>query len=291
MCWIDQLPFRLGTTSYIIPDDILPNVRWLAGQVQDIELVLFELDDGSSNLPALQVIDELFILAQINDLSFTVHLPLDLRLGAEGEPQHVSLQKAQKVIARTLPLQPKAYVLHLDGKEVRAGVSDEELRHWQMQSVQTLEIVASWVGGAERLAVENLEGYPLDFLDEVLEQTSVSCCVDIGHLWLDNHDPLPFLNHWLNRTTVVHLHGQAERDHRSLSFIPPHKLDEVLELLCKAEYRGVVTVEVFTQEDFHLSMEALQASFERLRTGGRITGAEHGRKADLDSGWGAQWKK
>ena len=43
--WIDELPFRLGTTSYIIPDDILPNVRYLAGKVKDIELVLFDIDE------------------------------------------------------------------------------------------------------------------------------------------------------------------------------------------------------------------------------------------------------
>jgi hypothetical protein len=29
-------PFRLGTTSYIIPADILPNAQYLADKVQDI---------------------------------------------------------------------------------------------------------------------------------------------------------------------------------------------------------------------------------------------------------------
>ncbi len=29
-------------TSYIVPADILPNLRYLAGKVQDVELVLFE---------------------------------------------------------------------------------------------------------------------------------------------------------------------------------------------------------------------------------------------------------
>ena len=56
-------PFRLGTTSYIIPDDILPNARYLAGKVRDIELILFEVDDGPNNLPAPEVIDELSQIA------------------------------------------------------------------------------------------------------------------------------------------------------------------------------------------------------------------------------------
>ena len=54
-----NFPFRLGTTSYIIPDDILPNARYLAGKVRDIELILFEVDDGPNNLPTPEVIDEL----------------------------------------------------------------------------------------------------------------------------------------------------------------------------------------------------------------------------------------
>ena len=30
--------FRIGTTSYIIEDDLLSNTRWLANKVDDIEL-------------------------------------------------------------------------------------------------------------------------------------------------------------------------------------------------------------------------------------------------------------
>ena len=111
--------FRLGTTSYIIPADILPNVQFLAGKVQDVELVLFEVDDGTNNLPDPQTIQTLFELSQQQDLSYTVHLPLDLRLGSDGDEQHVSLIKAKRVIDCTRSLKPWAYVLHLDGREVR----------------------------------------------------------------------------------------------------------------------------------------------------------------------------
>ena len=82
-----MLPFRIGATSYIIPDDILPNARYLAalGEVQDIELVLFEVDDGPNNLPSPETVAELAALAGAHGLTFTVHLPLDLRLGASGD--------------------------------------------------------------------------------------------------------------------------------------------------------------------------------------------------------------
>lgn len=42
---------QIGTTSYIYPDDIIPNVRKLVNLVDDIELVLFEGKDYS-NLPS-----------------------------------------------------------------------------------------------------------------------------------------------------------------------------------------------------------------------------------------------
>jgi len=46
----NRFPFRLGTTSYILPADLLMNVEFLADRVDDIELVLFESDD-MTNLP------------------------------------------------------------------------------------------------------------------------------------------------------------------------------------------------------------------------------------------------
>ncbi len=265
-----MFPFRLGTTSYILPDDILPNVRFLAGKVQDIELVLFEVDDGPNNLPSSEVVAELAALAEAHGLSFTVHLPLDLRLGAGGDEEHVSLVKAKKVIDCTRPLNPWAYVLHLDGKDalpspVGAFPAGVGVRRWQDQSVRALEIVADWAGGPERLAVENLERYPLDFILPIVERVPVSRCVDIGHLWLDGHDPLPYLRAALPRTRVIHIHGIAERDHKSLAHAPPEKLNPVIETLLREHYSGVLTLEVFGEDDFYSSKTALEKAFRELK--------------------------
>jgi sugar phosphate isomerase/epimerase len=147
-------PFRLGTTSYIIPDDILPNARYLAGKVRDIELILFEVDDGPNNLPSPEVIEELSQIASQNDMTVTVHLPLDLKLGDDGSTQDQSLIKAKRVIECTHGLNPWAYVLHLDGKAVRTSTDKGLIKQWQDNSVRALEIVSEWVGGAEKLAVE-----------------------------------------------------------------------------------------------------------------------------------------
>jgi sugar phosphate isomerase/epimerase len=251
-------PFRLGTTSYIIPADILPNAHYLAGKVRDIELILFEVDDGPNNLPAPEVIDELSQIASQHDLTFTVHLPLDLKLGDDGSAQDQSLVKAKRVIDCTRGLNPWAYVLHLDGKAVRTSTDTEVIRQWQDNSVRALEIVSEWVGGADKLAVENLETYPLDFIQPVLDRIPVSRCVDIGHLWLDGHDPIPYLQAALPRARVIHIHGLAERDHRSLAFMPQEKVRAVWDELIRAKYAGVLTLEIFSEDDFISSMEVIE---------------------------------
>src|SRR5512139_2373484 len=96
-------PFRVGSTSYVYPADILPNVEKLAeaGDVDDVELVLFEVDDGPNNLPGPDVVRRLADIAAENGLTYTVHLPLDLRLAADGSEQHASLVKAGRVIRAT----------------------------------------------------------------------------------------------------------------------------------------------------------------------------------------------
>lgn len=251
-------PFRLGTTSYIIPDDILPNARYLAGKVQDIELILFEVDDGPNNLPSTEVIDELSLIAQQHDLTYTVHLPLDLKLGDDNSKQDQSLVKAKRVIDCTRGLDPWAYVLHLDGRSIRTSTNAELIKRWQDQSVRALEIVSEWTGSANKLAVENLETYPLDFIQPVLDRIPVSRCVDIGHLWLDGHDPIPYLQAAMLRTRVIHMHGIAERDHRSLAFMPQEKVREVWKELIRANYEGVLTLEIFSEEDFISSLDVIE---------------------------------
>jgi sugar phosphate isomerase/epimerase len=253
-----DFPFRLGTTSYIIPADILLNAHYLAGKVRDIELILFEVDNGPNNLPSDEVIGKLSQIAGKFDLTYTVHLPLDLKLGDDGSEQDQSLVKARRVIECTRGLESWAYVLHLDGKSVRTSTDAERIRRWQDQSVRALEIVSMWAGGPEKLAVENLETYPLDFIQPVLDRIPVNRCVDIGHLWLDGHDPIPYLQAALPRTRVIHMHGIAERDHRSLAFMPQENIQAVWDELLRSNYQGVLTLEIFSEEDLNSSLKVIE---------------------------------
>jgi len=247
---------RLGTTSYIYPADILPNARLLADQVDDIELVLFEVDDGFNNLPNQETVAELRRIALAHELTYTVHLPVDLRLAARDNTGSVA--KALQVIDSTAALEPYAYVIHLEG-EAQGTV---DLHDEFTNAIRALDALAAGCGSPEMLSVENLESQPPELLDAVLGATPVSCCLDVGHLWKRGEDPMPHLHRWLPRTRVIHIHGVGSRDHQRLSLIAEERLDDVTRVLAE-RFSGVVTLEVFSESDFLDSADAFKRSVTR----------------------------
>ncbi len=256
---------RLGTTSYIYPSDILSNVRRLAGRVQDVELVIFEVDDSGADLPDEASVVELRAIASDNAMTYTVHLPLNLRL-ASGSP---AMTTASRVIGSTAGLSPLGLVVHLEGEDPMGSESRDA---WVENALRSLEALTSQVDRASRICVENLETYPPEVIETVLERTAVSCCIDVGHLWKQGLDPLPFLDAWLHRTRIVHLHGVTHRDHKSLSVVPPEDLDPVVDLLAR-RFEGVVTLEVFNERDLLGSLEAFRGSLERVTGKSGLKGA------------------
>ncbi|MBN1813581.1 MAG: sugar phosphate isomerase/epimerase [Anaerolineae bacterium] len=259
-----RFPFRLGSTSYVYSADVVPNVQRLAPLVDDVELVLFEVDDGQNNLPSPDVIDALNELAGEHDLTFTVHLPLDLRLASGNSSP--ALEKACRVIQCARPLSPWAYVVHLDGREIVPAAGPAVLTRWRDQAARSLELLGQEVDGLHLLAIENLESYdPAAFLP-LLDRLPVSLCLDVGHFLKRSSDPLPYLQTYLERTRVVHLHGcQDGRDHRGLDLLPDGLLTNLLDRLMSFDYRGVLTLEVFTPRHFFPGRELILALMEEHR--------------------------
>lgn len=240
------MKFRLGSTSYVYPAGLLANVRRLAGLVGDVELVLFEVE-GASNLPDGETVAGLREVARRHGTTYTVHLPTDLQLGAEGEAWASSVEKARRFVRATRPLNPWAYIVHLNADGA------EDSGRWGRRSLEALAALAEEAGEPDLLAVENLENCPLERIVPILEQAPVRLCLDVGHLWLAGTDPLPALKAHLERTRVVHLHGVNRQDHGSLAWVPVDSLRAVLKELVRRGYEGVVTLEVFSAADFFSS--------------------------------------
>ncbi len=241
---------RLGSTSYVYPADLVTNARQLAGRVQDIEIVLFDLPTGESNFPTPATVRALAAIAQEHGMTYTVHLPLDLYW--QADTRHPALEVAERVIALTLPLSPFAYVFHIETRVPGAPA-------WRDAGHRAIEHLVSLVPTPELLCLENLESYAPDLLEPFFAAHPIKRTLDIGHLWKAGLHPFPYIATWLPHTRVVHLHGVADHagkrtDHLSLAVLPPHDLARVMHTL--HAFEGVLTLEVF-EDDFWTSLTAL----------------------------------
>jgi sugar phosphate isomerase/epimerase len=250
-------PFRLGSTSYVWDAGLVANARRLGPLVDDVELVLFQAN-GRSNLPGRRTVAALRRLARCYDLTYSVHLPLDLALSVPK-----SLRMAETVLNLTRELPPASVVLHLDGRAVEGTPGEGNLARWRDEARRALDHVVALAGEVSLVCVENLENYPPEHFLPLLEEAGASLCIDVGHLWLVGRDPLPFLAEHLGRTRVIHLHGVGSHDHQSLRCQEAGQVAAVLALLATRGYDGVLTLEVFGRADFLASrsmvVEVLEA--------------------------------
>jgi sugar phosphate isomerase/epimerase len=243
--------FRVGTTSYIYPDEILPNVDKLKDKAGDIELVLFE-SGKDSNIPSPEEIKELRRISKAYGFSYTVHLPLDIDLG--GRKKADSRKKVGFFLERFAPLFPYAYVLHLNLPEG----AEKYLSSWQGRVDDSLKKISrDYPHLAGKIVIENLS-YPFEYIDRLIIGNNYSVCVDIGHLICRRIDPLEHLDKYFKYTRLIHLHGvKGNRDHVSLKHFDRGLLKRLMDFLKKRKYRGVITLEVFSKKDFDESREVL----------------------------------
>ncbi|MDD5677604.1 MAG: cobamide remodeling phosphodiesterase CbiR [Kiritimatiellae bacterium] len=264
-------PFRLGAPSYVYPADILPNVEALAPYVDDIELVLFESRGtaGSqqtaedqrqtpegivSNIPSPDTIARLVKLAQQNDLTYTVHFPIDRHLGSPVAAERQALQRQMLAIMEsTRPLRPFAYILHLEG--VTRDSDPSRIQTWANDIAGLLPALIECAGDPSLFCVENLN-YPFAWCEGLLDKFGLGVCIDFGHLWIGGYDADAHLKRYLPRTRVIHLHGERDgRDHLALAALAPARLRQLLNSI--DNFTGVLTLEIFNYEGVRDSVACL----------------------------------
>ena len=254
-------PFRVGVTSYVYPDEILPNVEALAGRVDDIELILFESADAS-NLPSPEVIARLAELGQQHNLTYTVHFPIDRALGSPvAEERRLMRQQMETIVRLVQPLPVSGYILHFEG--ITADADAQRVANWQHDIAVELRqfFAAADRPAPEKFCVENL-GFPFAWCDPLLAEFGLSVCADVGHLWRYGAAVDDFFRAYLPRIRVIHLHGERDgRDHLPLTALAPDRLDDLLRRL--DGFSGVVTLEVFEYDAARLSVEKLTSCLEK----------------------------
>lgn len=254
----NAFPFRLGTTSYIVPDELVPNAEFLAPLVDDVELVLFESDE-ISNLPDDGVLGRLKEIASESGLSYTVHLPLDTALGSRVEAERKkSVEKCLKVIGLTGCLDPFAFVMHFHG-ENRGPVPSGDINGWTLALERSAAEIASQMERPELLCVETLD-YPFHLVAEIVFRHGFSVCLDVGHLAFYDYSIPEHFDSYIHKARVVHFHGnRGGHDHKAISALPGKVCDLVMErLFLDAPVPRVLTLEVFGTDDFMESMKIME---------------------------------
>jgi len=221
--------------------------------VDEVEIVLFE-SEREDNLPAPVEIAEMGALASDLDLTYNIHLPTGLSLGAAGEEER---RRACETILRfrdrTQPLAPAAWVLHLEEGGLEGARS---LDAWQDGLRTSLRDLLAGGLDRSRTVVENL-GYPLAWIRPLVEEAGLSWCLDVGHLLAAGEGLAEALDAMKGGVEMIHLHGLMDgRDHRSAAAVPDEAWETLRPVL--ADYRGGLSLEVFSAEDLRTSLIALE---------------------------------
>ncbi|MCF8045436.1 MAG: sugar phosphate isomerase/epimerase [Desulfarculaceae bacterium] len=250
-------PFRLATTSFIYPDRILPNVEKLGPVFDEIELLVFE-SAPEKVLPSADEIRTLAAYKERFDLTFNVHLPLDISLtDPEAEKRKSAVDTIIRIMELCSPLTPSTYTLHLDFHGSKTKPADIET--FRQSASESLDRLAGSISDPGLVSVETLE-YPFSYAAPLVEKYNLSVCADIGHLVKYGYSVRDFFGKWARDISIVHLHGvdfstTPPKDHVSLDRLPDPAAREIMDIL--SQFTGVVSLEVFNREHLDVSLDFL----------------------------------
>lgn len=260
-----KLPCRVGAPSMVFGEDLLENVRLLAGFVDHIEIILFHTP-SLNNIPGP---NEIRTLREIGEdgVTFTVHLPDSLEIAcSDRTKREESVQLAKELCLKLEEFDPQHYVLHIPftpptlvpvpglyfNTEHQQG-----WEQWTNRSLDSLGVLHEGIGQDNKLLVENIN-YSPSFLKPFWKEGLCELCLDIGHLMLGQEDVMDAIKQYLDVTRVIHLHGVRGYDeHLSLSILPKNLVHGWLRYLKRASFQGVIVLEVFSPRDLEESMDIL----------------------------------
>jgi len=151
------------------------------------------------------MIRELRRIAGDEELTYTVHLPLDIWLGdADPGERERSVKKCLRTIAGMEMVEPAAWILHCN-REGRGGTIECDA-DWVAAIDASLSLLLKSGVSPRAVCVETLDGsFPL--LESIIKNHDLSICLDVGHLILYQLPFEEYVRKYLDRSKVIHLHG------------------------------------------------------------------------------------
>lgn len=251
-----KFPFRVGTTSFIYPDDYVPNVRRLGPFLDEIELLMFDSAYPGA-LPSAKTVAELAELASDLDLTYNIHLPTDIFLGdVRPSVRQRAVDTLLRVRELTAPLDPTTLTLHLLPSP--HGHDARNLGQWQDCLRKGLERLLAGGINSESISVETLD-YPFQWVEGLVSDLNLSVCMDLGHLLVHGYPMEALFDRHGDRVTIIHLHGvdRQGRDHLALDRMGRQEMETVFHIL--RSFAGTVSLEVFNFSDLAVSLPLIEA--------------------------------
>lgn len=262
-------PFKLGTTSFIVPDHIVPNVKKLGPFFDEIELLVFE-SRPEEVLPSKAEVAELLDLSETYDLTYNIHLPVDISLcSGEKSDQAAAEDILLDVMDLFNSLPVSTHTLHLEMPEPllkNTDPRDPAIKKWKDSFKENLKNFVSSLKDPSSISVETLD-YPFAVIEDLMEEFNLPICLDIGHGLKYGHDWIKTAQKYKSRLPLVHLHGvdfsnQKSKDHKALDCLSQTHMNQVLDFL--KTYTGTVSIEVFNFENLTRSLEILSRYFKQI---------------------------
>lgn len=258
-----RFPFKLGTTSYILPvkdDSLVSNVSFLKDSFDMVQLLFFGreyLDEVMTQ----RIIMDLGAIRSETGLSYTIHMPSDLELlDPSDDSLNSSLDVIEHIISETEPLEIEGYILHVDRLEHGVPVVEHDGRNVELFQ-RALNALSGRLGGTmNNIYIENTT-YDLTFFGGVIMRNQCRVCLDAGHLSLHKQNLGRFVEILGPRIEQVHLHGVVDgRDHQALTAFDIATDGALSRLL--GTFAGSVIIEVYNFKDLVKSTEYIERIFD-----------------------------
>jgi len=206
-----RYPWLVGATSFVMPADIVTNVRTLAGKVDAVQLLFFE-SAANAGLEHPVEIAELKTIADEYGLAYAVHLPVDLRLGSpDAKLRCMGIDEIERLMHELSVLSPKSYDLHVQRED---HLPESQ---WLENVERSFSELADRLGAATKMiAIENID-FPFVVIQELVAASGFARCLDLGHILRHGHD---LDEAWLDveKARHIHYHGVINgRDHGAVT--------------------------------------------------------------------------
>jgi sugar phosphate isomerase/epimerase len=254
-------PFRLAAPSFIYPAGYATNVQRLSPLLDEIELLFLERD----HLPSADEIRELQDLADHMDITYNIHLPMDISLAHPSPDIRCrSIDGAVEAIKLAAPLNPTSHTLHLTCQQMDR--QPEKVQVWQQRAIRSLTLLLEKAHlPPSALCLETLDFPPL-WLTAMVEGLDLSVCVDVGHHLRYGFDLQKTIAQFSCRIGIFHLHGVSNgRDHCALDQLPVDIRAGLAKQLEK--FHGSVSLEVFSYPELAASLSCFKEMMDRVLAG------------------------